>query len=113
MKVLRTAISLFTANDTVSIYFDPLTGSNPGVPAITFSDNNFSSIYTSMQWEGFVDFSSTPGLGTSSLDNFRSGSIYADIAPVSSVPEPESYALMIFGLGLIGFVVNRKNSRLP
>ena len=28
---------------------------------------------------------------------------------IAAVPEPESYALMLAGLGLLGFIVRRKN----
>lgn len=31
-------------------------------------------------------------------------------APVTAVPEPESYAMMLAGLGLMGFMVRRRNS---
>ena len=41
---------------------------------------------------GFVSFSNADGL-------------------VSSVPEPEAYALMLVGLGLIGTVINRRKSK--
>ena len=30
----------------------------------------------------------------------------------AAVPEPETYAMLLVGLGLIGFVANRKNMRL-
>jgi hypothetical protein len=33
-----------------------------------------------------------------------------DFNPVSSVPEPESYALLLAGLGLIGAVVKRRKA---
>ena len=33
-----------------------------------------------------------------------------DIAPVSGVPEPETYALMLAGLGLLGFVARRSKA---
>lgn len=36
--------------------------------------------------------------------------ILQNVAPLSAVPEPESYALMLVGLGLLGSVVRRKNA---
>ena len=35
------------------------------------------------------------------------------ISPVSAVPEPETYAMMMGGLGLFGFMVNRKRKQKP
>jgi hypothetical protein len=36
----------------------------------------------------------------------------AGFAPTSPVPEPESYAMMLAGLGLIGFFANRRKSNI-
>jgi hypothetical protein len=34
----------------------------------------------------------------------------AGFAPTSPVPEPESYAMILVGLGLVGFIVKRRES---
>jgi len=57
----------------------------------------------------FADFSSTAVLNEVMLPNgatlqSASGTEY----PLSAVPEPETYALLIAGLGLLGFVARRK-----
>jgi hypothetical protein len=36
----------------------------------------------------------------------------AGFAPTSPVPEPESYAMMLAGLGLMGFIVKRRKSNI-
>ena len=38
------------------------------------------------------------------------GNTLQSIAVISAVPEPESYGMMLGGLGLLGFMVRRKNS---
>ncbi len=35
-----------------------------------------------------------------------------DAVSISPVPEPEAYAMLMAGLGLIGFMVRRRNARL-
>jgi hypothetical protein len=97
-----------TADDTVSIYIDPQAGAVPGAPVATYANNNFSSLFTSIQWEGLMgDFNAVPGAGTANLDRFRSGASYADVGPAattnpSSVPEPSSAILAALGLALLG-----------
>jgi hypothetical protein len=52
---------------------------------------------------------------TGDLDNYRAlglshASVYTGDAPVPGVPEPETYALMLAGLGVLGFVARRRKS---
>lgn len=98
------------ANDTVSIYMNPTSATNPGTLLATFADNNFNSLWTAVQWEGW---SQNPGLATASLDRIRGGSSYADVAPdvMAAVPEPETYAMMMAGLGIMGAVARRRRQR--
>jgi hypothetical protein len=101
-----------TLNDTVSIYIDPTSATNPGTLLATFTDNNFGSLWTSFQWEGFTTVS--PVAATASLDAIRGGSTYADVAPntISTVPEPGTYTLVMAGLCLMGAGAWRRKSRL-
>jgi hypothetical protein len=58
-------------------------------------------------------------LGSSSLLRFEStgpvsaptyGSYLDNVSVMAAVPEPETYAMMLLGLGLLGFVARRKNA---
>lgn len=48
----------------------------------------------------------------SGVANGSDGGVYA-LALVSGVPEPETLAMMLAGLGLVGVVVRRRNSAKP
>ena len=72
----------------------------------------------------FVDFNNTPqnftfsGGGSFSLSvndlsvtAGNSVAVTGQITNVSAIPEPESYAMMLAGLGLMGFVTNRRKRK--
>ena len=48
------------------------------------------------------------GFATGSQGGFYAGGMIAETAPV---PEPETYALMLAGLGVLSFVASRRRSR--
>lgn len=47
---------------------------------------------------------------TSSLSGGYSGTITTD--PVAAVPEPETYAMLLIGLGLLGFAARRRKNNI-
>jgi hypothetical protein len=59
-----------------------------------------SGTYDHLEWVNFN--------GNGNITNGFSGSMYARDVTVSPVPEPESYAMMLGALGMIGFVARRK-----
>ena len=44
------------------------------------------------------------------LDARRALGRHADMHMTTAVPEPESYVMMLLGLGLLGFMVRRKTA---
>jgi len=53
-----------------------------------------------------VTFSGIGGLTMS----FTTGQVAFEVAQVSAVPEPETYALMLAGLGAVGWIARRRKS---
>ena len=50
-------------------------------------------------------------LNVTGLSNGTTGGIYNGAISVSAIPEPETYALMLAGLGIIGFIGARRRDR--
>ncbi len=79
--------SAFALNNSMSwtIDFTPVTGST-----LSFTDPHLK-----------VQF-------LTSSDGGKTGSLLSQTLPVSPVPEPETYAMLLAGLGLMGAVVKRR-----
>jgi hypothetical protein len=98
-----------SVNGYASFYSNTNNGSSNSYSNVSYSlDNHYG--YTSPQTQSGTlvlgIFANGPGNGSLSV-NF-------DLAanPVSSVPEPESYAMLLAGLGLLGAVVRRARGRM-
>jgi len=90
-----------SANYTTSWSYDPATG-------------NYSAIYSGEQksitqtlYAGLVNFSSSAMSGSVNVQTNVSG--VSNIA--AAVPEPETYAMLLAGLGVIGAVARRRRAR--
>jgi len=100
---------------------------NPGTGALTsfFTLAEFVDVTTSTVLAttgptlGFYDVKFTLPLALNATDTYAfrlhgttlgSGGSYGGTVSVTAVPEPESYALFLAGLGLLGLIVRRRSS---
>lgn len=74
---------------------------------------------TSGYFQGlYDDLLLNAGLNTITLNvveiapSYDSGSAFASFSPVSAVPEPSTYALMLGGIGFIGFMAARRRKNI-
>lgn len=112
VNIADLAISLFSdggaigAVDAGDSYIDYL-GSNPGSPSF-LNTQTFSSVMALPTGNYYFAVSGNAnGIGTPPYPNVIYG-IYDLNLAVTSVPEPETYAMLLAGLGLVGWAARRK-----
>lgn len=89
---------------TVSLFME--TGAvDVAMGAFAFNDTTGSISYSFGALAGGDYYYLVSGTGTGTLGGF-----YTLTSTVSAVPEPQSYALLLGGLGAIGFLVMRRRS---
>jgi len=119
----------FATDTTVSIdplYANPTPVGEPPLSNVPFGTNDVTvndANLDSTKEAQFLDFNVT-GLGTAIADGYDpllivsanydtngNGSGFSYISGVSFVPEPSTYAMLLAGLGLLGFMMHRKRAR--
>jgi hypothetical protein len=100
-------VERFSFNDATSM---DAVFSGPGGIATFFRDNNGEAS------AGFVDFIRLYDrvlTGTEVASLYGSGTPLREFeVPVSTVPEPSAWAMLILGLGAVGAAMRRRNARL-
>jgi hypothetical protein len=66
------------------------------------NDNSSNTVFSALSTNG--DTTDTGGNGINLV-------VYAGAVPVNAVPEPETYAMLLSGLGLLGFFARRRNQQ--
>lgn len=82
---------------------------------ITVSNLRYQVVDGAGAGTSFLNSSSTTGKTYWYNDELNKSSLYvlADFtAPVAAIPEPETYAMMLAGLGLLGFAARRRKLKL-
>jgi hypothetical protein len=100
----------FTLTNPTGSHANPLSFTGPLLPsasggAIAFSDTDVEITNGSMTFgDVHVTITATTGAYT-----FSRVTVGVDADSVSMVPEPETYAMLVAGLGFIGFVSRRRS----
>ncbi len=108
----------YAANTTYTLSFDLSRNPNGSYTALAVDVFNIHNVYVSTGGVTTQSFSFTTGntagqqlLTFSSVggDNY-SGAVLDNVALTAAVPEPETYAMMLGGLGLLGFMARRRKA---
>ena len=70
----------------------------------------WNSVFTHVDTSDMADGSINSQWGNGSYETFYVSNLWAG-APIAAVPEPETYAMLLVGLGLVGFQLRRKSKQ--
>lgn len=100
-------MAVTSGNATLGSYFWDASAEGKATQNVSFSF--LASVGDEVTFSGFMNSSLLTDVTQSELAS-ASGSLSGDFA-IAAVPEPEQYALLLAGLGMMGFVARRRNSR--
>jgi hypothetical protein len=115
--------TLIASNDDGHLFYDPVTGSaydsfmklmlSPGEYIATVTQyGSFSngSLDNGFLGSGSTDFSGRDSHWALDFQNVQGASLGASYVAVPSIPEPETYAMLLAGLGLLGWRMHNARS---
>lgn len=106
---IRNGVTVSGLTSTSDIFFSNTFNNNPGLGKHFTMDGMLYGL-TGAPLGTFVDIYDAPGLGY--REYYSSGSLTSDsditLTVTAAVPEPETYAMLLVGLGLIGFMSRKK-----
>jgi hypothetical protein len=113
----NTMLKIWELGDSQESAQVSLWGNNGGNVQFTFTRgvSNVTSFDLSSYATALADIGGTSftKVGIGGLDQLGASKGFdLDAVSISPVPEPEAYAMLMAGLGLIGFMVRRRNARL-
>lgn len=82
---------------------------------IALLDSTFNKIGSASGNDGLSFSGLAAGTYALAVTGFTSGSLggaYAGVLAAAPVPEPETYALMLAGLGIVGFIASRRRNNV-
>jgi hypothetical protein len=107
--------------DSVDGIFRIITERAPGQFEVLFDGGTFPAGDSSGLFVGLIDaahpfsniilINGTSGLDGGFLDGFAYDGMMVGTVQVAAIPEPQTYALMLAGLGLVGLSVRRRNAK--
>jgi hypothetical protein len=109
------ALSAFLFSASIA-HASPIQWDEPGISG---SHDDFKRAAISNSWEVMAvtkrsphDFDISDHFAASSIGQYPSASEQRGISEhLSAVPEPESYAMLMAGLSLMGFIAHRRNKK--
>lgn len=87
-----------------------LSGQNISNFAATFNGTSVPMTHVGKGWAGILDSTGTAPFALKLTGTPTATSRYSGELTVTAVPEPETYALMLAGLGVLGFVARRRRA---